>query len=528
MGNRVYKYVAVIGIDGMGSFCDKTSTPNFDRIFKNGCRTTDALSMAPTISAQNWGAMILGAKPNVHRITNENISLSRYSNSLLPSVFKRIREAFPDALLCSYSNWSPINVGLIEENAVVQTDTDRDDKVLCGKIVECVKQKPDFLFVQFDNVDGAGHKYTYGSDEHLEMIRHEDEFVGQIYDEYRNQDMIDDTLFMVITDHGGYKTGHGGFTDSEKYIFFAAAGKTVRKNSKPDFMQTRDISAIVLYAFGIEVPEYDTDGYSSQVPEGIFDGYNKPYYKIIAKPFIPETKETPELDGENGLYGFFDRGNVEFVLNFDYSADDKTHKHTVEHFGLIKYYANGILGSYAELGATGFAKVDEKKLAKRNFTLAFWIKMNNGCTDAVPVVSTKGWECCARKDPGFSICRCSEGMLVHLGHECPWFEFITPYPEDVSDGWVHTALSFDYDKKELRCYFNFKLENKVNVPKQYFENLVAGEITIGNDCGSFNNGYRKHLVSVDDVIMFNNALDKDEIKKLGEYYNYKNNNINEV
>ncbi|MBQ7579869.1 MAG: alkaline phosphatase family protein, partial [Clostridia bacterium] len=62
MGNRVYKYVAVIGIDGMGSFCDKTSTPNFDRIFKNGCRTTDALSMAPTISAQNWGAMLLGAK----------------------------------------------------------------------------------------------------------------------------------------------------------------------------------------------------------------------------------------------------------------------------------------------------------------------------------------------------------------------------------------------------------------------------------------------------------------------------------
>ena len=219
MGNRVYKYVAVIGIDGMGSFCDKTSTPNFDRIFKNGCRTSSALSMAPTISAQNWGAMILGAKPNVHRITNENISLSRYSNSLSPSVFKRIREAFPDALLCSYSNWSPINVGLIEENAVVQTDTDRDDKVLCGKIVECVKQKPDFLFVQFDNVDGAGHKYTYGSDEHLEMIRREDEFVGQIYDEYRNQGMIDDTLFMVITDHGGYKTGHGGFTDSEKYIF---------------------------------------------------------------------------------------------------------------------------------------------------------------------------------------------------------------------------------------------------------------------------------------------------------------------
>ena len=35
----IYKYVAVIGIDGIGNFNTKTLTPNFDKIFENGAIT---------------------------------------------------------------------------------------------------------------------------------------------------------------------------------------------------------------------------------------------------------------------------------------------------------------------------------------------------------------------------------------------------------------------------------------------------------------------------------------------------------
>ncbi len=110
----IYDYVVVIGVDGMGNFNKNTDTPNIDRIFADGAQTFYGYSMLPTVSAQNWGGMLLGASPAVHGLTNGYISQFEHSLAHLPSVFKRIRDAFPDAFLASYCNWNPINHGLIE------------------------------------------------------------------------------------------------------------------------------------------------------------------------------------------------------------------------------------------------------------------------------------------------------------------------------------------------------------------------------------------------------------------------------
>lgn len=520
MKKKVYGHVAVIGIDGMGAFCDNAPTPNFDRIFKNGCRTSSALSMAPTISAQNWGAMLLGAKPSVHGITNENISLKRYSNEALPSVFARIRQSFPDAKLYSFSNWSPINFGLIEDGIGVKTDTDKSDEALCERITECIKETPDFLFVQFDEVDGAGHKYTYGSPEHLAAISREDSYVGRIYDEYCLQGIIDDTLFIVITDHGGNMNGHGGFTDSEKYIFFGAAGKTVKKSSKPTFMQTRDISAIVLYAFGIDIPEYDKNGYSSQVPQGVFIDFDKPYYKVNPTHSDPVTKETPKLDSENGLYGFFDRNDVELAVDFDNSTEDKTGKHTVNEYGTVKYYSGGVRGSFAELGKTGFSKVSDLSFKNKNFSVSFWVKMNPDMgMDNPPVFSNKSWDFRDRNKPGFCIFLCRDSIRIHFGYDSGNTEQTAVFPEDVSGGWVHTVVIFDKENGMIRFFFNFEPAGEFELSDVFFENIDSFDPVIGNDAlGTYSNKTHKMAVLLDDLILFSNALDEDDIKKLGKYY----------
>ena len=117
---RRYRHVVIVGIDGMGSFCRNTETPRMDAIFQNGAKTTDAQSMFPTISAQNWGAMLLGAAPEIHGLTNGGISQTRYHSDDLPSIFATVREAYPDAVLCSVSNWAPINGGIIEDDRGVE------------------------------------------------------------------------------------------------------------------------------------------------------------------------------------------------------------------------------------------------------------------------------------------------------------------------------------------------------------------------------------------------------------------------
>ena len=141
-----YSHVAVIGIDGMGNFNFQTVTPNLDRIFAKGAVNRAALSMNPTISAENWGAMLLGATPLVHKLTNGRVSNEKYTNDALPSVFRIIREADPDCYLASVVNWNPINHGIVEDGFGVDKRTAPNDSELTDIIVECVARKPKFLF----------------------------------------------------------------------------------------------------------------------------------------------------------------------------------------------------------------------------------------------------------------------------------------------------------------------------------------------------------------------------------------------
>lgn len=134
MDRKIFRYAAVIGVDGMGSFNKEANTPVLDRIFENGAKTFSALSMNPTISAENWGAMLLGAMPLVHGLTNGSVCSEAYANDALPSAFRYIRQAFPDAYLASCCNWNPINHGIIEHNQGVDMRTG-DDEALTGTIV---------------------------------------------------------------------------------------------------------------------------------------------------------------------------------------------------------------------------------------------------------------------------------------------------------------------------------------------------------------------------------------------------------
>ncbi|MHB1152963.1 MAG: alkaline phosphatase family protein [Eubacteriales bacterium] len=283
-----YKHVIVVGIDGAGSFFREAETPVFDRIFQNGAVTYHALASNPTISAECWGAMLLGVGPKVHKLTNSIVSSTPYPHdSAVPSLFRRIREAMPDAELGSFCDWNPITYGIVEDNIGVTHDTDRDT-VLTTRITEYIKaKKPVFLFIQMDSADGAGHSFGYGSPEHLKRIGEVDVLIGDIYDAVRQTGMLDDTLFCVIADHGGTPfngkgAGHGGWSDAEKYVTFAAAGKTV-SHCEIEEMNVRDLAAIVLYALNISAPEFCEGGWTSQIPGGMFKDSSIPPYRGISE-----------------------------------------------------------------------------------------------------------------------------------------------------------------------------------------------------------------------------------------------------
>jgi hypothetical protein len=65
-------------------------------------------------------------------------------------------------------------------------------------------------------------------------------------------------------------------------------------------MNIRDLSAIVLYALGIDAPDFDESGWTSQIPAGIFEDDTLPEYRDIshltgASPRVSRVAHTSEL-----------------------------------------------------------------------------------------------------------------------------------------------------------------------------------------------------------------------------------------
>ena len=260
-----YKHVVLVGIDGAGNFFKQAHTPAINKLFKEGAGTDMCLTSIPTISAECWGSMLIGVGPQTHGLTNGIVSSEEYKNAEHPTLFKLIREAMPDAVLGAFCNWSPINAGIVERDLGVTLET-AEDPALCEKICEYIKaEKPDFLFVQFDSIDGAGHTYGYGTEKYLEALSGADEWIAAIGDAIGEAGIADDTLYLVTADHGGFDHGHGGTTDEEKYVFFVGVGKTVVPGAKLE-MEVKDIPAIVTHALGVP----GSPNWEAALPAGMF------------------------------------------------------------------------------------------------------------------------------------------------------------------------------------------------------------------------------------------------------------------
>ena len=214
-------------------------------------------------------------------------------------MFRVIRENMPDAELASFCNWNSINIGIIENGLGVTKGSGNDEEItnqVCRYIED---HDPALLFIQLDEVDGAGHYHGYGKEGHLKQIEASDALIGRIWDAYSARGWIDDTLFIVTADHGGIGHSHGGWTDGEKYVTFAAAGKGVNHTLIKE-MNIRDLAAVVLYALGVKAPEFEEVGWTAQIPEGIFTDDTLPIYQDIshltgAAPRISKVPHTSEL-----------------------------------------------------------------------------------------------------------------------------------------------------------------------------------------------------------------------------------------
>ena len=268
-----YKTVIIIGMDGAGgSYVEAAETQSIDALKSSAdcAYTFKAHCELPSSSAQNWGALLHGVTPDKLKRDNGVICAQRFRNTKYPSIFALFRKAFPACYTASVVNWNPINYGLIETYADADKYPDLifssglyNDKEVKDIVIDCLKKDPKLVFVQFDGADETGHSYGYGSDEHKNVIKELDGYIGEIYEACDKES----TLFIIVADHGGTEAGnHGGASKEEQEIIFLIKGKTINGNADVSAFKSRDLVPVVLSAMNMAVPK-TMDG---TVPSDLF------------------------------------------------------------------------------------------------------------------------------------------------------------------------------------------------------------------------------------------------------------------
>jgi hypothetical protein len=180
-----------------------------------------------TNSGPGWMTLLTGVWANKHGVIANTESLR--VDPEFPSLFKRLRDALPNAYLSSIVNWSPINTAFLLEDAQGNNvrESGLSDEQVTARTLEILENTPaDFTYIQLDEPDQAGHASGFGPAYQF-ALRETDNRLGRLLDKvearaYKHPQ--EDWLVIVCTDHGrDYGgAGHGGVTEQEKTVFIAS------------------------------------------------------------------------------------------------------------------------------------------------------------------------------------------------------------------------------------------------------------------------------------------------------------------
>ena len=506
----LYKRVVLIGVDGAGAFFRDTDTPRIDEIFEDGAISYNVLTANPTISAQCWGSMLHGVTPGAHRLTNSIVGERAYpADSPYPSVFRVIRENNPDATLASFTNWNPINVGIVEDGLSVHKDS-ATDAPMTDKICDYVKKNdPTLLFVQFDEVDHAGHTYGYETKQHLDQITATDELIGKIYDTYDEMGYLEDTLFIVTADHGGTGKSHGGLSDAEKYVMLAATGKTVGSGEIID-MEIRDCASVILYALGYEQP----DSWTGRVPSGLFEGVEAGERPVSREGTGGHVNvDTPKRGSGNYITDVLEKDRILAYLPMDGDTEDQIGYSDIEENGKL-YFVEGYFGEGVRLD-DGYISLKDYEIGKSSFSASLW--MNTGGVEGDPVLlSNKDWA--SGYNTGYVLSLRNGDVKFNAGDGKNRMDLESMLPENPFDRWVHVLLIVDREAALVKIVYDFSIVDSIPIPDTLIDDSFDSfpVLNIGED-GTGRLGLKLSAI-LDEFILIDGALTDAEIAALAEHY----------
>jgi predicted AlkP superfamily pyrophosphatase or phosphodiesterase len=273
------KHVIVLGIDG----CDidgltLAHTPNIDSLLAQGSWTYEAKAQMPTVSSPNWASIIDGVPPRDHGIWSNAWQRKQIKDSIYcggkkghisPTIFRVLRESDKHAQICCINEWWSFR-RLVEDGVCSIRQRTVWERITDFRVPTVINvRKPKFLFIHFNDVDETGHKYGHGNTkEYITAIERVDQSIGKIIKAVKHAHMLESTVFVIISDHGGIGKGHGGSTPQEVNVPFVISGSGIKKGHHIiSLVNNYDLSPTIAKMLNAKVP----DCWKGKVVEEIFE-----------------------------------------------------------------------------------------------------------------------------------------------------------------------------------------------------------------------------------------------------------------
>ena len=212
--------VILVSIDGFrADYLDRGLTPNIAGLAAGGVRAQSMRPAFPSITFPNHITLVTGLFPDHHGIVNNqmedpampgmvftmgNARDERWWDGAMPIWITAQRQGLHAATMFWPGSDIPIH-GTLPDHYVPFDKTVPPDKrtdTVLGWLDLPPDQRPEFVTLYFDQVDGAGHAggpESQGVNQALQLV---DAAIGRLVDGLRQRGLFDRANLIILADHG--------------------------------------------------------------------------------------------------------------------------------------------------------------------------------------------------------------------------------------------------------------------------------------------------------------------------------------
>ncbi len=249
-------HIIILAFDGWGSSSfESAEMPFLKGMIPNSAWSVHKRSVLPSSSACNWASMFKGAGPEAHGYIEWDTRTPVFDvvetdeKGNFPSFFSLYRKHFPSREMGYLYQWEGMKFILdtedfnyLQEFPVSNSGSDMMKDAAISYILD---KRPSVAAFIWDYPDKVGHMNGWYSSEYMRELTHIDSIIEEIVNACSIAGILENTLFVITSDHGGHETTHGSPRMSDLETPFIMFGKRIRAGEiRAPFLQY-DVAAIL-------------------------------------------------------------------------------------------------------------------------------------------------------------------------------------------------------------------------------------------------------------------------------------------